>query len=50
MVFEQAWKQAVVYRKGQVTRAPISDLMKEPRLVPTEHEWIQKAKSLGIFI
>jgi hypothetical protein len=50
MVKEKAWKQAVVYRQGQVTRAPISDLMKDPRLVPTNHEWVQKAQSLGIFI
>lgn len=50
MVKEKAWKQAVVYRQGQVTRAPISDLMKDPRLVPTNHEWVQKAQSLGMFI
>lgn len=50
MVTENAWKQAVVYRQGQVTRAPISDLMKDPRLVPPNHEWVQKAQALGIFI
>jgi 6-phosphofructokinase 1 len=50
MVFENAWKKAVVYRQGKVCRAPIGDLMQEPRLVPTDHEWVEKAKALGIFI
>lgn len=50
MVFEKAWNQAVVYRDGQVTRAPISDLMKPPKLVATDHKWVKLAQSLGIFI
>lgn len=50
MVLENAWGQAVVVRGGVVTRAPLSDLMKPPRLVDSEHRWVKIAQSLGIFI
>lgn len=50
MVTQGAWNQAVVYRKGEVQRAPITDLYQPPRLVPTQHPWVQKAQELGIFI
>lgn len=50
MVFEDVWNQAVVYRNGRVGRAPIEDLMKPPKLVPSEHRWVQAAHALGIFI
>ena len=50
LVLAEKWNQAVVYRNGQIQTAPINDLMKSPRLVPSEHEWVLKAKSLGIFI
>lgn len=50
MVLENAWGQAVVVRGGIVTRAPLSDIMKPPRLVDSEHRWVKIAQSLGIFI
>ena len=50
MVKEGDWNKAVVYRDGQVTRAPLSDLMKPARLVSADHRWVTVAQSLGIFI
>jgi ATP-dependent phosphofructokinase / diphosphate-dependent phosphofructokinase len=50
MVDEGDWNKAVVYRQGQVTRAPISDLMKPARLVKSDHRWVQLAQALKIFI
>jgi len=49
-VIENDWNKAIVYRKGQVVRAPITDLMKPPRLVPSGHRWIKMAQALGIYI
>jgi len=50
MVDENAWGQAVVYRQGQVKRAPVCELMTGARLVDHEHRWIKLANALGIFI
>ena len=50
MAIDRAWGQAVVYRGGRVQRAPISELMGPPRLVPREHRWVQLAQGLGIFV
>jgi 6-phosphofructokinase 1 len=50
MVIEGAWNQAVVYRKGEITRAPISDIMQPARLVSEDHQWVKLAQALGIFI
>lgn len=50
MCLEGAWGQAVVYRKGQVTRAPLADLMQPARLVEPDHRWVRQAQALGIFI
>lgn len=50
MVQEDDWNKAVVYRDGQVTRAPLTDLMKPARLVTPDHKWVGVAQSLGIFI
>ena len=50
MVVEGDWGKAVVMRDGLVTRAPLSDLMKPPRLVDENHRWVKIAHSLGIFI
>jgi 6-phosphofructokinase 1 len=50
MVVEGAWNQAVVYRCGQVTRAPLTDIMKPARLVSQDHRWVKLAQALGIFI
>ncbi len=50
MVREDDWNKAVVYRNGQVTRAPLTDLMKPPRLVTPGHRWVGVAQSLGLFI
>lgn len=50
MVREGAWNQAVVYRKGQVQRAPLADVMKPARLVDPNHRWVQMAQMLGMFI
>lgn len=47
---EKAWGQAVVYREGKVVRAPITDLMGPPRLIPKDHRWVNLARALGIFI
>ncbi|RYZ66336.1 MAG: ATP-dependent 6-phosphofructokinase, partial [Proteobacteria bacterium] len=50
MVRESDWNKAVVYRNGQVTRAPLAELMKPARLVEPNHRWVQHAQALGIFI
>lgn len=50
MVVEDDWGKAVVYRNGRVGRCPLSDIMKPARLVEPNHEWVQLAQSLGIFI
>ncbi len=50
MAQERAWGQAVVYRAGHVTRAPITELMGPPRRVPADHRWVRMAQALGIFI
>jgi len=50
MALEKAWGQAVVYRQGRVTRAPLTDLMQPPRLIDPDHRWVQAAQRLGIFI
>jgi 6-phosphofructokinase 1 len=50
MVKENAWNQAVVFRDGQVQRAPIEDIMQPARLVDTDHRWVKLAQSLKIFI
>lgn len=50
MVLEKNWGQAVVYRHGRITRAPLEDLMKPARLVDPEHRWVRYAQDLGIFI
>lgn len=44
------WGFAAVYRDGQVTAAPITDLMKPARLVNREHRWVRMAEAVGIFI
>lgn len=50
MVVENDWGKAVVVRDGLVTRAPLSDIMKPPRLVEPNHRWVKLAEALGIFI
>lgn len=50
LVSEGKWGRAVVYRSGQVQEAPIADVMRAPRLVPKDHQWIATAQKLGIFI
>jgi 6-phosphofructokinase 1 len=50
MAIEGRWGQAVVYRQGQVSRAPVADLMGPARLVNSDHRWVKLAQSLGFFI
>lgn len=50
MALEKQWGQAVVYRQGRVTRAPLADLMHPARLVAHDHRWIHYAQSIGIFV
>jgi hypothetical protein len=50
MVLEGAWGQAVVYRQGQIKRAPVTDLMGPARLVEHDHRWVKLAEALGTFI
>lgn len=50
MALEGAWGQAVVYRQGRITRAPLNDLMQPPKLVDADHRWVKCAQALGIFI
>lgn len=45
-----AWGQAVCWRNGAVTSAPIEDFMKGARRVPSEHPWVLAAQELGIFV
>jgi 6-phosphofructokinase len=49
-VLKKEWNTAIVYRSGKVCVAPLSDLQGDPRVIPTDHEWIRAAKDLGIFI
>lgn len=50
MVIEGKFGQAVVYRKGHITRAPLSDIMKPARVVSVDHKWVGWATELGIFV
>ena len=50
MVKERDWNKAVVYRNGRVMRAPISEIMQPPKLIPHDHRWLKLAQDLGIFI
>lgn len=50
MVQENDWGKAVVMRNGNIARAPLSDLMKPPRLIDGNHRWVKVAQSMGIFI
>jgi hypothetical protein len=50
MVLSDDWHQAVVYREGKVTRAPVTDLMKPVKKVNADHKWIQIAESIGLFV
>lgn len=50
LVLQNEWGQAVVYRKGSITNAPLSDVMGAPRLVTQDHRWVQIAKNIGIYI
>jgi 6-phosphofructokinase len=50
MAMEGAWGKCTVYRSGQVSRAPIADLMGPARLVPSEHRWVKILQNLGSFI
>lgn len=50
LALERSWGQALVYRNGKITTAPISDLMMSTRLVPLDHEWIEQARELKMFI
>lgn len=50
LAIEKSWDHACVFRNGLVCRAPISDLMGPPRLVPKDHRWVQLLMSLGSYI
>ncbi|MGZ3769382.1 MAG: 6-phosphofructokinase [Bdellovibrio sp.] len=47
---QRRWRQAVVYRDGKVTMAPLEDLMGPPRLVAKDDRWLQLTQALGIFV
>ena len=50
MALEGAWGQAVVYREGRVTRAPLIELIAPARLVAEDHRWVKHARDIGAFI
>lgn len=50
LIQQEEWNQAVVYRQGKIQTAPITDLMKSPRLVAPDHAWVKMAQSLQIYI
>jgi 6-phosphofructokinase 1 len=50
MAMENNWGNAVVYRDGKITRAPLTELMAPARLVDPEHRWVKLALALGIYI
>jgi ATP-dependent phosphofructokinase / diphosphate-dependent phosphofructokinase len=50
IAMERRWGYAAVYRGGQVTRAPVTDLMGPPKLVDPEHRWVKLAQALDLFI
>lgn len=49
-VQEGDWGKAIVSRAGKIVRAPLTDLMQPPRLVPPDHNWVKMGHALGIFI
>lgn len=50
LAMESQWNHAVVYRCGQVERAPLAEVQGPARRVPADHRWVQLAEELGIFI
>ena len=50
LAMEKAWGSAAVYRAGQVTRAPLEELMGPARLVPEGHRWVELLKAMGSFV
>ena len=46
----EQWGTAVVFRKGRVRTAPITDLMEPPRLVHQDDRWVKMAQAVGIFV
>ncbi|MCM2323288.1 MAG: ATP-dependent 6-phosphofructokinase [Oligoflexia bacterium] len=50
MIEEGLWGHAVVYRQGNLCRAPLMDLMAPAKLVDPNHQWVQLAQKLGLFI
>ena len=50
LALNETWNKAVVYRNGKLDECPIEDVMGPARVVPPDHHWVRKARSLGIFI
>lgn len=44
------WGQAVIYKDGSISSAPLKVVMGKPRLVTEDHRWVQMAKNIGIYI
>lgn len=50
LALKNEWGQAVVYKNGSVSSAPLKTVMGAPRLVTEDHRWVQMAKTIGIYI
>ncbi|MCB0365458.1 MAG: ATP-dependent 6-phosphofructokinase [Bdellovibrionaceae bacterium] len=50
LVHQGKWGNAAVYRDGLVQAAPLTDFMQPPRLIDSDHRWVQMAQAVGIFI
>jgi 6-phosphofructokinase 1 len=50
LVLEDAWGSAVVYRQGQVTRAPLTEIQGPARRVDPSHPWVRLVQAQGRFI
>lgn len=50
LVMRGEWNQAVVFRDGRVTKAPLSDVMGAAKKVSADHRWVMLGKALGLYI
>ena len=44
------WGKAAVFKNGQVSPVPITDIMGPARNVDPDHRWVKMAQALGIYI
>jgi len=50
LCLSRSWNMGISMINGKVVPVPIGDFMGEAKLVPKEHNWVNIAQKLGIFI